>query len=613
MKVLLCLLLAQISLLHTQSQVNRNSLQATFDSMQVNKVSLQDLLDRTEVMPIEDIETIRIIGDWVIMKSTTDSLLEINATAYLMIGKRFTITSNFAEATRYLTRAQSISETNNFPQILAQALNVLGSIYRTNDQEDKAIKYFKQSLAISKKNNYLHGLARSSYNLGTTQLVRAPKGSSKANAALQLIYMALDIVKKLKDTPSIIVQTRGLANVYINQRNYDAALLKLQESEQLIRLTGKEFDFVIHYNQVAKIYNDKKKYATAIQYYKTGLELAEKYKVPRLMCMYYAGMAETYEKAGNYKKANRYNQLNIQMHDALVSKENFAAAADIQNRYEAAKKDNELLKMAAINKQRNTVNSILIAATLGLLLLGLLGYKNFKSRSKVSIQQQELQLQKIIQLEKDKQIISIDAMLKGQEEERSRIAKDLHDGIGSLLSGTKLSFMNVREMLSLKSGKAIQFDKSLSMLDNTIGDLRKVAQNLMPEALVKFGLYEALRDLCDTVQTSSGIKIVYQSFGEKRILDNTAVVFIYRIVQELVNNVVKHANASEVIVQLSMTDDKTVITVEDNGKGFDKSLLLNSTGAGMSNIHFRVQYFNGTSDILTSAGHGTSINIELKV
>lgn len=100
-------------------------------------------------------------------------------------------------------------------------------------------------------------------------------------------------------------------------------------------------------------------------------------------------------------------------------------------------------------------------ATIGLLLLG---YKNFQGRNKIFTQQQEIQQQKIIQLEKDKQLISIDSMLKGQEEERSRIAKDLHDGIGSLLSGTKLSFMNVREILSLKSEKARQFDKSLYFL-----------------------------------------------------------------------------------------------------------------------------------------------------
>jgi len=203
-------------------------------------------------------------------------------------------------------------------------------------------------------------------------------------------------------------------------------------------------------------------------------------------------------------------------------------------------------------------------------------------------------------------------MLKGQEEERSRIAKDLHDGLGGLLSGTKLSFVNVKETLVMTPEHAVYFDKSLSMLDNAIGDLRKVAHNLMPEALVKYGLNDALRDFCDSIQFSSGLKVSYQQFGKKRKLDNTAEVFIYRIVQELVNNVVKHADASEIIVQLTMSPDKVSLAVEDDGKGFNKLRIEQTKGAGIANIKYRVQYFNGTWDIVTSPGNGTSVNIELQ-
>lgn len=262
-------------------------------------------------------------------------------------------------------------------------------------------------------------------------------------------------------------------------------------------------------------------------------------------------------------------------------------------------------------KHKSTLNKVFIASILILLILGYLGFINFKKGQQLAKQQQALQKQKISELEKDKQLLTIDAMLKGQEEERSRIAKDLHDGLGSLLSGTKLSFMNVKENLPLTPETNTQFDRSLSMLDNSIGDLRKVAQNLMPEALVKFGLQEAVRDFCDSIQSTTGIKIVFQQFGERRKLHSTAEMFIYRIIQELVNNAVKHAEATQVIVQLTMSENKTGITVEDNGKGFDKNILAQAKGAGMANISYRVQYFNGTSDLVTSPGNGTSVNIEL--
>jgi signal transduction histidine kinase len=133
----------------------------------------------------------------------------------------------------------------------------------------------------------------------------------------------------------------------------------------------------------------------------------------------------------------------------------------------------------------------------------------------------------------------------------------------------------------------------------------------MPEALVKFGLNDALRDFCDSIQTSTGIEMIYQHVGEERKLNNTAEVFIFRMVQELVNNAIKHACASQIIVQLSMSEKKIGITVEDDGKGFDKNYLSSARGSGMDNINYRVQYFNGRSDIVTSPGSGTSVNIEL--
>jgi two-component system, NarL family, sensor kinase len=281
--------------------------------------------------------------------------------------------------------------------------------------------------------------------------------------------------------------------------------------------------------------------------------------------------------------------------------------------YETKIKEYQITNLTSVNKQKSTLNKILIGSAIGLFLFSLLGYRNFKNKQKVSSQKQELQQKKITELEKDKQLSAIDAMLQGQEEERSRIAKDLHDGLGGMLSGTKLSFINMKENLVLTPENATQFDKSLSMLDNTIADLRKVAHNLMPEALVKFGLQEAVRDFCNSIQSSTNLKVVYQPLGENKKLSNTAEVFTYRIIQELVNNAVKHANATQIIVQLTTNNNKVGIAVEDDGKGFDINALANSKGAGMDNIKYRVQYFNGTIDTVTSAGNGTSVNIELSV
>ncbi len=313
---------------------------------------------------------------------------------------------------------------------------------------------------------------------------------------------------------------------------------------------------------------------------------------------------------GDYKNAYENLVIATRINDSLFSQENKNEIAKLMSEKEAlelkTKNEKEILNLKVTNEKKANLNKILIGSSIALLLIAFLIYWNFKNKRKV-------QNLKIAKLEKDKQLLTVDAMLKGQEEERSRIAKDLHDGLGGLLSGTKLSFINMKENLILTPENAIQFDKSLNMLDNTIVDLRKVAQNLMPEALVKFGLNEALRDYCNSLQSSSKITVTYQKIGVGRKIPNTAEVFVYRIIQELTNNAVKHSKASEIIVQLALSETKTSITVEDNGIGYDKSTLENKEGSGLDNITYRVHYLNGTIDTETSLNNGTSVNIELNV
>ena len=317
-------------------------------------------------------------------------------------------------------------------------------------------------------------------------------------------------------------------------------------------------------------------------------------------------LSEYYYKIGNNKIAYDLFKEATLINDSLISKENLMQINTLQIVYETEKKQSKITELNSINEKKANLNKILITATLALLLIGFLGYRNFRNK-------QKLQNLKITELEKDKQLLAIDAMLQGQEEERGRIAKDLHDGLGGLLSGTKLSFTNMKDNLLLTPENAILFEKSIGMLDATIADLRKVAHNLMPEALVKFGLNDALNDFCSSIQLASNIKVVYQKIGLDRKLGNTSETFIYRIIQELVNNAVKHSQTKEILVQLAFTDNKILITVEDNGIGYELKDLKIKKGDGLNNIEYRVQYLKGKIDTVTSLKKGTSVNIELNV
>ncbi|MCH5717727.1 sensor histidine kinase [Niabella hibiscisoli] len=300
------------------------------------------------------------------------------------------------------------------------------------------------------------------------------------------------------------------------------------------------------------------------------------------------------------------------MSDSLSSEEMKENIAAMETRFKVQGKDNEIQILQDEKKiqelsirQKNTLNYVLIGGAAALLAILALGYRNYKNR-------QKLQQQRITELETQQQLTATEAVLKGEAQERTRLAKDLHDGLGGMLSGIKYSLNTMKENLIMTPENAQAFTRSIDMLDSSIQEMRRVAHNMMPEALVKFGLDTALRDFCLHISQSGALTVSYQSIELSHIqLEQTVSVTIYRIVQELINNTIKHAAAKTAIVQLSVAGSILSVTVEDDGKGFDITLLQKSTGIGWSNIENRINFLNGKLDIQSVNNKGTSVLIEL--
>ncbi len=227
-----------------------------------------------------------------------------------------------------------------------------------------------------------------------------------------------------------------------------------------------------------------------------------------------------------------------------------------------------------------------------------------------------MQQSKIDELEKEKQLTATEAVLKGEEQERTRLAKDLHDGLGGMLSGIKFSLNNMKGNLIMTHDNAQAFERSIDMLDSSIREMRRVAHNMMPEVLIRYGLNDAVKEFCSEIDQSGVVHINYQSVGMEKInIEQTVSITIYRIVQELVNNAIKHAMAKNVLVQLHFAQAEILlaVTVEDDGKGFDKAALKQSSGIGWSNIQNRVEFLKGKLDVNSAPGKGTSVLIEVGV
>ena len=351
----------------------------------------------------------------------------------------------------------------------------------------------------------------------------------------------------------------------------------------------------------------KKDYPQAERYLLAGIKDAKAINYHGMLDEGYKYLSDVYSETGRYKEAYEYLWLYKELNDSVLNLASKKYATELEKKYESEKKDKQIKLQQAQLLRRKTLIYVALGAAAALLIVSLLTYRNYRQRQKI-------QQQRISELEKTRQLTATEAILKGEEQERSRLAKDLHDGLGGMMSGIKYSLLTMKKNQIMTPENQQAFERSIDLLDSSINELRRVAHNMMPEALVKFGLDTALGDFCNDVNQTGALQVSYQSIGIKDLhLDQTTSITIYRIVQELINNTMKHAAARSAIVQVSKTGTAITITVEDDGRGFNTAILEGVKGMGWSNIQSRVGYLNGKLDVQSEAGKGTSVHIELNV
>jgi len=200
-------------------------------------------------------------------------------------------------------------------------------------------------------------------------------------------------------------------------------------------------------------------------------------------------------------------------------------------------------------------------------------------------------------------------MISGQEAERGRIARDLHDGLGGLFSTVKMYFSSLGHRQPEITDDDL-YKKSVELIESAGNEVRKIAHNLMPEVLLKFGLISAVEELCKQINKGGVIKVSFQSYNMEERLASSTEIMLYRILQELLNNILKHAEATYVIVQFNRHEEKLNVIVEDNGRGFNAKSTSKGNSIGLETIKTRVNYLRGELNIDSKPGVGTTVMME---
>lgn len=330
----------------------------------------------------------------------------------------------------------------------------------------------------------------------------------------------------------------------------------------------------------------------------------------------YAGMSETYAGLGDTRLAYLWNKRYSELSDSLNASRLKNDIHELEIKYQDAEKQKKITKLEAEKEKAvlSSKNTKLASWLLGitsvfLLIIAVFILYYYKNKGKLAAQKEINYKQQLKEMEHQQQLITTKAVLEGEERERARVARDLHDGLGGMLAGVKINLSGWAANHDTQT-QDVELSRIIGQLDNSVKELRLIARNMMPETLLKFGLETALRDLCESIMSES-LHVDFQPFGIKKDIPLPIQITVYRIVQEILSNTIRHAKATNIVLQCSLNEGFFFITAEDNGIGFDTITLKDKAGMGLNNIKNRVEYLKGKVEIISTINEGTTVNIEL--
>ncbi|GEP49863.1 two-component sensor histidine kinase [Flavobacterium noncentrifugens] len=463
----------------------------------------------------------------------------------------------------YLKKAIQYSRSSDKEQ-LGLLYGDFGLFYARNDKFKEALSYFKKTEALSLQDSSKVLSFFSNRNLG--EYYRLTK---KSEIAIPYYEKALGLTVALNDAFQKSDLLYTLSGLYLNEKDYKKAFFYGQESLNLAK----------NINAREVVYRSQRRLSVILN------ALHQPQKAFTLL-------EQSYTLRDTVFDENHIKQISLMQTQFETEKKDKAIA---NQRAQLKKNEVELIK-------RKTTIACAIATAIALALLSLGIWLFFR-------QSQKLKNKEILALQQQQEITKLEALIDGEEKERRRIAQELHDGINGDLSAIKFRILGIDES-NLSADDKENLTTTVEMIDQSCAQVRNISHNLMPASIIDFGLVETVQQYCSKISQSHPLELDFQYFGNPATLPKKSETVIYRIIQELINNIIKHSRATTALVQMNFHENELFITVEDNGVGFDVKNARN--GLGLKNIESRIQLLKAGLEI-DSSNKGTSfqINIDL--
>ena len=471
---------------------------------------------------------------------------------------------------------------------------IIGRAYRNQGDYPRALDCYIKVLKIDEELKNIRGIAN---DLGSIGIVY--DNLSNYPQALECYLRALKMNEDLGNKIGIAMNLANIGNVYIEEGKYPKALDYYFKALKIDEELGDENYQGIVLGNIGAAYLKQKKYPEALDYFFKALKKTEELKDKNGIAAALSNIGSIYTSENKYKEAEDYllKALSLEKEKQLTRKEmNYKF-----DKKEAATKAEQDKKDAMTAEGKKNQRMVIYFISGGLVLLLVLivfivtGYRQkIRSNNIIALKNEEIGRQK--------------ANIVGQEEERKRIAQELHDGIGGALAGTKLNLVRINSLQNIP-----ELDSVIEYIGETCKEIRTISHNLAPPALTDNSFIDVMKEVIQKFIIPDKLKINFEYFPEEELnnIQMNIQADMYRIVQELLTNITKHAEASQVEIDISKQENELFLLVEDNGKGFEMTAARK--GIGLQNIESRVKLLNGKMIIDSKIGRGTAVNINLSL
>lgn len=512
-------------------------------------------------------------------------------------------TGNFSEAIKNHLTALAIREKLKDTAGIATSLGNLALVYFDNQNSKEAERNALLSVQLAKKIN------KSSIVVSNLQLLANVYGQDgKYDKALARDAEALVLCKQHNDMRGLSQVYSNMANCYTAMKQYDKGLKFQLEVLKIDEFFGDKKNISDTYMNISAIYTEQKQYKTALDWMQKGLTYAQESKYKQGEKQGWGALSNIYEQLGDYKNALATHQKFQAMSVKMINEKSNQQIALMQTTFDTEKKEQKIdllnkentIQKLSISKQETTI-AIIIGLMVVAIVVASLVYNRNKLKQKAQLQAQMLQHQDTL----------TKAVIDAEEHERKRIGADLHDGVGQLFSAVKMNLNGLFDRITLQREEdRFLAENTLALVDESCKEVRVISHQMMPNTLLRSGIASDLKKFIEKIDADS-LKIKLETTGFKDQLESNVETMLYRIIQETINNVIKHANATQLDIVLRRDADEITAMIKDNGVGFDTTKPGGFEGIGLKNIQTRIEYLKGTIDYKSAPGKGTTVTVNV--